>query len=102
MKERLLWFVPALALAAGFIALRLFGPHLQPAAAATLSSYGLPTFPGAFDFKVFTGDPRSRSVAYLVKRPSGDVAAYYRAEMVKRAFRVTEDTSVSFHVPAAI
>src|SRR5947207_8850529 len=101
MKERLLWFVPALAVAAGFIALRLFGPHLPPAADSALARFGLPSFPGAYQFKAFTGDPRSRSVAYLVKRPASDVATYYRKEMAARSFHLAQDAPMSFPVPAA-
>lgn len=101
MKERLLWFVPALALAAGFVGLRVFGPHLAPAADRILARFGLPTFPGGYEFKAFTGDPRSRSVAYLVKRPADDVATYYRREMSTRSFRLAQDTPVQFPVPAA-
>src|SRR5436305_10124686 len=101
MRERLLWFVPALALAAGFAALRLFGPHLPPAAGSVLPYFGLPTFPGGYEFKVSTENPRSRSVAYLVKRPSADVAAYYRKEMATRSFRLAQDSSLNFPVPAA-
>src|SRR5438067_8454951 len=101
MKERILWFVPALALAAGFIALRLFGPHLPPAADTVLAHFDLPSFPGAYEFKAFTGDPRSRSVAYLVKRPAKDVATYYSREMAARSFKLAQDNTMNFPVPSA-
>lgn len=101
MNDRLLWFVPTIALAIGMIGLGMVQAerppvegHLSPA------EFGLPTYPGAFDFKSNVTDPRSKSIAFKIHQGTSEhVAAFYRTEMKKRDYLLKEDAALPFPVP---
>jgi hypothetical protein len=100
MKERLLWFVPVLALAVGMVGLRMVRAEKGLPGQERPSEYGLPTFPGAYQFKSSTANPHSLSFAYTVKSASAaQVAAYYRPAMAAVGFQREQETPLSVPVP---
>src|SRR4029453_693842 len=101
MKERLLWFVPALALAVGLVGLRMVRAEKGLPGQESPSAYGLPTFPGAYRFKSSAEKPPTLSFASLGKGASAaQVADYSRPAMIQRGYQLEQETPVNFPVPS--
>lgn len=102
MNDRLLWFVPTIALAIGMIGLGMVQAERPASGQQTPAEFGLPTYPGSFGFLSSTADPRSKSIAFKVRQGSPQqVADYYRAEMRKRDYLVKQDQALQFPIPGA-
>jgi hypothetical protein len=101
MKERLLWFVPVLALAVGMVGLRMVRAEKGLPDQERPSAYGLPTFPGGYKFKSSTENPPSLSFAYLVKDANAaQIADYYRPAMAAHGYQLEQETPLNFPVPS--